>query len=423
MPAKRFLRTTLLTTALMIGGFLVETVIVDPYDYWGTPRIEGINLYKPKVHSHLKITKTGQYLRQMPLTVVAGNSRVDVGLDPQDAAWPPALRPVYNFGLPGEGMASVIETLTTAMAQHQPQRVYLGVDFLDFLVPRDQWAGFNNGRLAPRAPGLGERLQGLASTTVSLDALMDSALTLAEQAKPYPADTRRDGFTPLRHYHGHVKREGHAALFEQRTRETVERLLSRSRRMEWPGPGRNPSWARLEQFLAHARAQGVEVVLFTYPYHAELLESLLQTGKWEDLRRWHERLTRLAAREEVPLWSFLGYNRFTTEPVPRPGDRDTHMRWYWEAGHFKPALGRFMIARMAGENDAPAGFGRPLTPQTVRIVLAALEAEGRAYRTRPGASSQRVATYVRAHGGVQLAGAGALQATAELPAVVAVNKM
>ncbi|MCH8685531.1 hypothetical protein [Pedomonas mirosovicensis] len=409
--------------ALMIIGFVVETMIVDPYDYWGLPRIEGVNIYKPKVHTQLKIAKTGQYLREKPRTVVAGNSRVDVGFDPESTVWPSAMEPVYNFGLPGESMASVAETLTTVMAEHRPRRIYLGVDFLDFLVTSGLWSGFEDGTLAPRRPTLQEQMQGLARTTFSLTALMDSALTVLEQTRPFPADTRRDGFTPLEDYYAHVEREGHAALFEQRTRETVQRLLTQPRHMEWPMPGNNPSWVRLEQFLAHARAQGVEVVLFTYPYHAELMESLRQTGKWGELRQWHERLAAVAAKEGATLWSFLGYNSYTTEAVPKAGDRSTHMQWYWEAGHFKPALGELMMARMLDSYDAPTDFGRKLTPGTVGAALAALEAEGELYRARPNASSHRVAAYVRAKARDHLAQVDVSPPTPPVVAEMSAKKM
>lgn len=39
------------------------------------------------------------------------------------------------------------------------------------------------------------------------------------------------------------------------------------------------------------------------------------------------------------------------------GDRRTQLQYYWEAGHFKKALGNRMIARMLGEEN---GFGRKL---------------------------------------------------------------
>lgn len=402
MTARRFLGTLLLTMVLAIGVFTGMTVLVDPYDYWGQPRIEGFNARKPMVHTHLMAVKSRQYMREQPRIVLAGNSRVDVGLDPASAFLPENSGPVYNFGLPGAGMAAVTEALVTAMAEHRPERIFVGVDFVDFLLTRDRWTKPVSGPLGAQQPPFIQKARRLAETTLSLDALIHSGLTVLEQRKAHPADTRPDGFTPLENYHEHVRVEGHAALFEQRSRELVQRLLQEPRRLEWDTPGSNISWVRLEQFLGLAQSQGVEVVLFTYPYHAELLETLRQTGKWPEMRRWLGQLTELAARKGVALWSFTGYDGYSTEAVPGPGDRATRMRWYWEAGHFKPDLGELMIARMLEHPDAPADFGRKLMPDGLETLTVALETEAEIYRVRPGASSERVAAYVSALGGKEL---------------------
>lgn len=418
MTARRFLGTALLATVLTVGVFAAVTTIVDPYDYWGRPRHEGLNARKPMVHTHLTAVKQRQYLRQKPRTVIAGNSRVDVGLNPGSALWPKEHGPVYNLGLPGASMTAVAEALATAMAAHKPERVFLGVDFLDFLLTRDRWAEQAIGPLRAQPQGVSRQARQLAETTLSLDALIHSGLTLLEQRKTHPADTRPDGFTPLENYHDHVRMEGHAALFEQRSRELVQRMLREPRRLDWNAAdnnstgdgnstGGNMMWTRLEQFLHLAQKQGVEVVLFTYPYHAELLETLRQTGKGPDLRQWLARLAELAAREGVTLWSFTGYDEWSTEAVPPPGDRTTRMRWYWEAGHFKPALGELMIARMLERPDAPAGFGQKLTPDRgealTAALTAALAAGAEGYRVRPGTSSERVAAYVSEINGAEIA--------------------
>jgi len=402
MTAKRFIRTALLTTVLTAGGFMAVTLFIDPYDYWGRPRVEGLNAHKPLVHTHLVEVKSRQYMREQPRTVIAGNSRVDVGLDPRSPQWPETYGPIYNFGLPGASMAGVADALATVMTEHRPERIFLGVDFIDFLLTHDRWTDFAASPLVPRQPPLARKARRFAETTLSLDALVHSGLTVMEQSKAHPADTRPDGFTPLENYHEHVRLEGHAVLFEQRSRELVQRLLKESRKLEWDGSGGNMMWTRLEQFLQLARMQGVEVVLFTYPYHAELLETLRQTGKWPDMRQWQVRLADLAAREGVTLWSFTGYDAYSTELVPRPGDKKTQMRWYWEAGHFKPSLGELMIARMLERPDAPADFGKKLTPDELEALTVALETEAEVYRARPGASSGRVASYVSALSGVEL---------------------
>lgn len=402
MTARRFLGTALLTTMLTAGGFMAVNTIIDPYDYWGQPRIEGLNARKPMMHTHLTAVKSRQYLREQPRTVIAGNSRVDVGMDPRSMHWPANFQPVYNFGLPGESVASVADVLATAMAEHRPERIFLGVDFLDFLLTHDRWVKYAADALMPQQTTLSERARRLAETTLSLNALIHAGMTVMEQGKEFPADTRRDGFTPLEHYHEHVRMEGHAALFEQRSRQLVQRLLKEPRKLEWNAPGGNMMWTRLEQFLDLAQAQGVEVVLFTYPYHSELLETLRQTGKWPEMRQWLGQLTDMAAREGVTLWSFTGYNAWSTEPVPQPGDRKTRMQWYWEAGHFKPGLGELMIARMLEHPDAPADFGKKLTPDGVESLAVALETEAEVYRVRPGASSGRVAAYVNALSDIDL---------------------
>ncbi len=411
MTARRYLRTAFLSTVLTIASFSAVTVLVDPYDYWGHPRIEGVNSVKPMVQTHLKTAKSHQYLQMQPSTVIAGNSRVDVGFDPRSAHWPADFQPVYNYGLPGESAAGVVSVLTTSMAEHKPERILLGVDFIDFLLTRERWEAHDGGPLTPEQTTLSAKARRVAETSLSLDALLHAAQTVMEQGRDNPADTRRDGFTPLENYHDHVRTEGHAALFEQRSRELVARLLKEPRKLEWDAPGGNMMWTRLEQFLGHAQAQGVEVVLFTYPYHAELLEALRQTGKWPEMRQWLEQLTELAARKGVTLWSFTGYDRYSTEPVPKPGDRLTRMQWYWEAGHFKASLGELMIARMLERPDAPSDFGKKLIPDELNALTAALEMEAAVYRTRPGASSERVAAYVNALGGsafaqADVAGAG-----------------
>lgn len=402
MKAIRFLRTAWLTTLLTGGGFMAVTVVVDPYDYWGQPRVRRVSEHKPLVHTHLAVAKRRQYLRERPRVVIAGNSRVDVGFDPGSPQWAASDQPVYNFGLPGMSVASVTETLAASMAEHSPQRLYLGVDFLDFIVTRDRWSEFSGGPLRAEPETLGARVRRLSETSLSLDALMHAVITVMEQRKANPRDTRRNGFTPLENYHDHVRMEGHAALFEQRSREMVKRLLGEPRKLVWNAPGGNANWTRLEQFLRFARSRGVKVVLFTYPYHAELLETLRQTGRWPEMREWQEQLTALAAREGVTLWSFTGYDTYSTEPVPRPGDRTSRMQWYWEAGHFKPSLGELMIARMLERSGAPADFGRKLTPDGLDALSVALDTDAEAYRERPDASSVRVASYVSALGDLKL---------------------
>ena len=67
--------------------------------------------------------------------------------------------------------------------------------------------------------------------------------------------------------------------------------------------------------------------------------------------------------KSITAWDFFEYGPYTTEPVPRPGDRTTQMQWFWEPVHFKRTLGEVMSGRLF--SGKPENFGVELTAATV----------------------------------------------------------
>ena len=61
----------------------------------------------------------------------------------------------------------------------------------------------------------------------------------------------------------------------------------------------------------------------------------------------------------VTVWDFACPHPLTAERVPVPGDLRTEMRWYWEAGHFKKALGDVVLDKALALNalDKSPDFG------------------------------------------------------------------
>ena len=58
------------------------------------------------------------------------------------------------------------------------------------------------------------------------------------------------------------------------------------------------------------------------------------------------RLVQILAEDEkesgkpaFPLWDFSSFNAVATEPVPRPGDLMTPVKWVWEPSHYKKNTG------------------------------------------------------------------------------------
>ena len=94
----------LATCAITLLCAAVVNAIVDPYLRLEWFRVEGINATRPMAVGQVRMVKAYQVLRQNPTTIVLGNSRVDLGIDPASEFWPEEMQPVYNAGKPGGGM-------------------------------------------------------------------------------------------------------------------------------------------------------------------------------------------------------------------------------------------------------------------------------------------------------------------------------
>lgn len=361
---RRFLRwfAAALALALALAGGLAT--LVDPYDYWGAPRVSGVNAARGAANTHLGWVKERQYARGRWSTIVAGNSRVQVGFDPASAAWPVDARPVYNLGLAGRSAADAMAAVETAIAVRRPRAVYLGVDLIDFRVTREAWRAWRPSA-GPGPPSLTERAGRVARVSLSLTALGDTLASLAGQRAADPADITPAGYNALAEYRRVVADEGHFALFEQRNRENYRNYAAGAKAVRWPGPGGSDAWAALDRLAAVCRAKGVRLVVFTYPYHADILAGFERAGLLPALLDFKRALAAFGARAGVEVWDFARLNAASAEPVPPPGDRATRLGWYWEAGHFKAAMGDAMIAAMTG--------GAKATPIGARIDGAAAD--------------------------------------------------
>jgi hypothetical protein len=360
----RYLRILALSFAATLLAVAAFTRLIDPYAYWGGPEIAGLNRYKPASVKHLRAVKLRQVERVQPATLLVGNSRVGVGFDPEAAAWPAEARPVYNLGLAGTGTAELVEAAVEAMDRTRPKALVFAADFVDFRVTLRDWRTWNATHAVPAGTGaVREKVEVL----LSLAALTDSLGAMAEQHKAYPAHLTRAGFDSLASYNDNVAAEGHAALFEQRHRENIARYLAGPKAVRWPGPGNSASWAALDRLAEECRRRGVALTIVTYPYHVELLLAFERAGLWGAFEDWQRGLAAFSARTGTPVWDFSRVTPEVAEPVPAPGDTRTHMRWYWEAGHFKAALGALVAADLASPQPR---LGRRLTREALAAQLA-----------------------------------------------------
>ncbi len=359
----RWLAGVMLATAVLAA---LAVLLVDPYGLYGWYEKAGVNRVKPPLTRHQNEIKLARALRLQPRLVIVGNSRVEAGLDPDG----PPLQGTnaVNLGLAGTGTVTAVSQLRYLAAQGiGPRHVVAGVDFVDALTAAPVRAG--------PVPPLRVALPGhawQADALLSAASLKDALRTVALQHDPEGPTATLRGFNPLREYHRTARVEGYAAIFRQREQEN-ERKLAR-----FAQGGLDVAALRAElRALTDAAAQGNPAVvldLLIYPYHAQLLAAFERHGLWSRFEAWKTVLVEEVAsarrrhpRARIMLVDFSGYGERQCEPIPAPGS-DAATRWYWEAGHFKAALGEVMLARLLarGREDAvegvkdDTGFGMPL---------------------------------------------------------------
>ena len=369
---QRYFSQWFIATAFILIGVAAINIVVDPYGIFRLIDRTGFNSVKPAAPSRGPMAKAYQVLRVQPKTLILGNSRAELGLDPNHIAWPQNVRPVYNAALPGTGTGTSLRYLQHVLAANagnpaaQPTLVLWGLDFMDFLTdptkptpPRNAHAGDAESRRLMSASATDrfrQQVRDFAESTLTLAALMDSVQTLASQRNPFAVDLTPQGFNPMHDYLKITVDEGYWAVFRQKD-QMYDRTFARLPKSIFDASGNTSrQWQDLKDIMRLCRQHGIELQLFTYPYHAHMLDTFAKTGHTPGLELWKRTLVKTLADEAAAsaqpafaLWDFSTLNAFTAEAVPPQSDLKSTMRWYWEAGHFKSELGGLMLEQMVGQ--------------------------------------------------------------------------
>ena len=364
----------------------VLTIWADPYRLYGTSVTEGWTEAKPRIYQQPGIARTYQIERVVPKSLLLGNSRVEVGLDPESRSWPSDMAPIFNAGFAGRDLFLSLLMLRESVALSPPRAIMVGVDFQDFLTaptppgaplpPSDpdehRLIATRNGEINSERWLQVWRDRFTAALTI--DAVADSVLTLLDQDPKTSATMTPFGFNPRNEYVLFVERSGYRELFEQRNR-AYELTYSRAPKPDFTDPRRIANFRYLQEIMTVAAEHQIPVTLFTYPYHADYLEMLHRLGLWQSFEGWKRALVEVTEEQRrkgvVRLFDFADYNEVTTEKVPPSGDTRSEMRWYWEAGHFKSALGDELVKTMFGNETK---FGYVLTAESIEGALASVRA-------------------------------------------------
>lgn len=360
-----------------IAALIVALAMVAIFNLWANPyRLFDVfgesrwNSVKARPESNIASIKLLNAIDARPTAVIIGNSRADIGFRPDHPAWSQHRGHVYNLAVPGVGIQHVRDDFRALLVYDNPEIVLLAVDFQDFVLNAER-VGSRSGQPSINTETLRrrERLRALFTLT----GLGDSLRTIAASRTPFAATLRSDGFNPLRDYLLIAARDGYHAMFRQRLNETTANFSRARRGILPPGDSDSEEFAALRDILRMARERGVELHVVTYPYHSQYYLMYADLGIWPEFERWKRMLLRTVddARVagdgdwKVTLWDFAAISELTTLDVENSADSGAG-HWYWEAGHFKTALGDLVLERALNtDKTAVPDFGTELTSTNI----------------------------------------------------------
>ncbi|NVI84166.1 hypothetical protein [Janthinobacterium sp. BJB401] len=369
------LTLVLLSCACLVCVFVY---IVDPYNLYGVARRENFNAVKPGLERYQSQIKHEHALRLRPRFIILGNSRAEIGFDPRAAAFGAMQGAGYNMGIPGTGMATAISQFgQLTQAGIKPGTVIVGLEFIDFLTPA----------IAPpaRAEAPSSHLPGFwrFDTLFSLASVKDAVKTPLIQHDKAAFTIEPSGLNPALDYGAHAVRDGYDKVFRHRAQKSAARFVTMSKTDFADG-----DFQSLHDFLLAMSATQADIKLVIYPYHAQMLTLFEGAGLWPLFEEWKQQVVQevAAVKEKNPSASisvtdFSGFGPYNCEPIPTQQQRHASTRWYWEAGHFKKALGDIVMQRiMTQKGGAPddGQFGMPLTSATLAANRDRIAAERRA---------------------------------------------
>jgi len=372
MKIKKYSFYFLLNTILITVVFSLFNYIVDPYLLFETSRFSGFNDKKPTAENRSTLYKPYNVSTIMPKTIVVGNSRPEMGIDPTSSCWPDENRNIYSLTFPGLGAYGQVRALYHAVADNSVKNILFAVDFSDFLHKRNEknekneieWPNPETDfyqRLFVDADGnenkqyQWSKVKDYAGALFSLDTLIDSVSTTLLQTE-HSVDRTTQGFNPANNYNEIIKYEGAWVLFKQKHNE-IESRFSEKKLKLYDTDNWSVEFEGIKRVINLALKKNIQLIIFINPYHYTYLEVIRSNGYWDEFENFKRSLTGTIQKYgngKVKLWDFSLYSSYTTLAPPSKNEGSNVPHWFWEPAHYKKILGNYMLADIYNSNCVKA---------------------------------------------------------------------
>jgi hypothetical protein len=318
----KYLCSTSLILVILIAAF---NYLINPFSIMDLNRIKGVNEIKPQSADRIGVFKKYQPIYFQPETILVGNSRVEMGLDPEHDSFR-KLKPVYNLGVPGPATRGQLSHAQNVVDNSNVKTIILALDYRDFLDEQRN----ENSKLSPLEL---DEIKDKVSALLSLDSLEASVMTLLNQKNNAP-NRLTNGFNPANEYREIVQLEGQDALFKHQTKLLNSKLEGKYFDLEKI----QREITVLNKKITEWKSNDIEVMLFINPYHHDYYASLEKHKLLVSFNHWRELIAKKFANN-------LKFCDFTSLGYEKSKDKltDKELKYFWEPTHYKKELGDIMI--------------------------------------------------------------------------------
>jgi len=359
---KTYRQFVLLFLGLVISYSLTIAAVnafVDPYNVTASPALQRVNLLKPRSSINTRLFKAIHVILMKPKTIILGNSRADIGIDPSHPKLV-AASPSYNLSIPAGDMYEMMRYFQHAIA-NQPdlKQVVIGIDLVAF----DQKDNF--GKLDAQQEEILEKtdykpqLLGLLFSTDTLSSSLSTVLSNLRE-EPIREISLRDGrlirtnppyLTTKQAFRQHLKM-AYLNTAYRNYRLSLQQL--------------DP----LRTIAETCRQKGINLKVFISPAHVTQWEAVRVKNLWTAFETWKRDVVKI-----IPVWDFSGYNSITSEPIT------DDMQNYLESSHYLKEIGNLVLNRMFDYqiDKVPPDFGVLVTSDNIETHLASIRTQREAW--------------------------------------------
>lgn len=331
MKTPSYIIGVVLFTSLLCATVAGFNYWVNPFLLFDAPQPSSLIKIKPEAADRARIFKLYQPIYYQPEVLLVGNSRIEIGLNPDVPALS-QLGKTYNLGLPGAGIAGQLEFAQRVIDNSPVHSVIISVDYLDFLLGQNQ----RFGAYKLDVTELEDKIAGL----LSLDALQGSLLTLFNQGA-YASNRLLNGFNPAQDYVPILQSEGEAVLFSQKL-ASLASILQRSYWQLNDVKQQADSPLNLLKNKIHQWQQaGITVHLFINPYHDKYYASIARNGHAHGFMQFRQ----LMFDEFASITSFCDFTELGKQASQNTNAKGNSV-YFWEPAHYKENLGNEMLKQL-----------------------------------------------------------------------------